>query len=242
MSKIEEKCMEEVAKITVSNEELLERINAAMEKENKEASMEWVIEDVKPPYKATDKWYVVNTETNKKEEISFSELLKRYDVLKEGEITIKEYSRKLEENKTTLERYEMTNKIIGESMPYIEECLCHEMSLKDKRTYDKLPNEVTIYRGAHIGEHLGHVGQSWSLDKNVAGFFAWVHYAAALSPKNLKDRVILKAKILKEHIYAYTSQRKEAECIVNEDALEDMEIYQEFSEENVLYAKVHHQL
>ncbi len=227
-----EKYMEELEEMMVNNEELLERLNAVMKKEHKEASMEWVLVDGKPPFKTTDKWYIIDNKKMTKMEVTCSEFLNLYDVLGEDEITQEEYFRELEENTPILEKYEMTNRRIGENLPYVSECLYHEMSLKDKRAYDKLPNEVTIYRGAHMGEHPGHVGQAWTLDKDVAGFFAWSYYEEGILPRDSKYRVVLKAMIPKEYIFAYSSERSEDTCIVDELELENVEIYQEYSEEN----------
>lgn len=222
----------ELAKVAVKYEEHSERLNTVMRKVNKDASMELVLEGPKPPYRATDKWYLVDTETNKKEEVSFSFHPELYDVIEEF--------MQLEKTYYYPEKHEMTNSRVGENLPYVAKCLYHTMSLKDKRVYDKLPSEVTIYRDANIREHSGHIGQSWTLNKDVAGFFAWVYCTDSLSPENLKDRVILKAKIPKESIFAYSSQRSKDICIVDSLALESMEIYQEYSEENARYAKVHH--
>jgi len=128
-----------------------------------------------------------------------------------------------------LQRYEMTNKLIGENMPLISESLIPYMSSEDIKIFNSLPYTVTIYRGTHLNELLDEnadYGQSWTLDKNIAEFFAFEHF----NSNNKNNRCIIKAEIKKEYIFGYTSCRDESECIINPAHIKIVS-YQEYESE-----------
>lgn len=131
-----------------------------------------------------------------------------------------------------LEEYVMTETLKGESLPVITKNMFHQMNKKDKKTYKKLPQKLTIYRGCHKDEANNPKCQSWTLSKKIARHFAWVHYVAdgEYTYDDMKDRVVIKANILKKDVYAYLGFiRDEQECIVNLEGLKDIEIIEKYS-------------
>ena len=119
-----------------------------------------------------------------------------------------------------LDRYLMTNKLLGESMPFIKKSVRKYMREEDIDFFDNLPDTITIYRGTSVSEAIGSIldiGQSWTLELKVAEFFADTHCA-----HYSEDRCIMKAIIPKEFIFAYTNEREEKECIVNYVKLQDI--------------------
>jgi len=121
------------------------------------------------------------------------------------------------EHENILDRYMLTNKLIGEDMPIITESLKKYMAKEDIEFLNALPSEVTIYRGTDLKELTSdYYGQSWTLNKEVADFFAYKHY------RTDKNRCVIKATIKKEFIYGYVSSRGECECIVNEFHLKNI--------------------
>ena len=115
-----------------------------------------------------------------------------------------------------LNRYMLTNQRIGESLPLIKVLLFEYMRTEDIRYYEKLPDEVMIYRGTSLDEFKGSVfdvGQSWTLNKEVARFFAYDYYNTS------ENRCILKATINKNNIFAFVNDREEKECIIDTSKL-----------------------
>lgn len=80
---------------------------------------------------------------------------------------------------------------------------------------DNLDEEVIIYRGTDIGEFNSKIfSQAWTLDKNIAQQFAFIHYAG--QPKYINtSRIVIKAKINKNDIYFYDKSLQEQEVVVN---------------------------
>ncbi len=86
---------------------------------------------------------------------------------------------------------------------------------KDLTTMD---NVLTIYRGTHIDEwRLGNIRQSWSIDPAIACKFAFRTYRDCEKDFDMKNRVILQAKIHIEDILLYLDDGlgSEKECIID---------------------------
>lgn len=82
------------------------------------------------------------------------------------------------------------------------------LSKDDIQVYDKLSDEVIIYRGGHDAEAL-----SWTIDYNIADWFS----------KRFRKTNLYKAKINKNDIFAYINDRNEKEVIVNYNKIYDIE-------------------
>lgn len=75
--------------------------------------------------------------------------------------------------------------------------------------------EVKIYRGTSKAEYNSkEYGQSWTLNKNIAEEFAFIHYKDQEAHKGTL-RVVIWAKINKNDIYYYDKNDAEEEVIVN---------------------------
>ena len=131
-----------------------------------------------------------------------------------------------------LDEYTMNNKYMGEVLPSITESVYKFMTKEDKKTYDAMPNEVTVYRGCFFMECHSRRGQSWTTDAKVAEFFAWDNYYY-LPEDELKQRNVIKATIKKSDIFGYTSCRKEFECIVDADKLMDVKYFKEIDNDTL---------
>ena len=87
--------------------------------------------------------------------------------------------------------------------------------LGKQENIDLLDNEITVYRGTSFTEYeSGIFSQSWSLDKDIARKFAFVHYMRQTSYSNTK-RVLLKTEINKNDIFYYNKDNNEKEVIIN---------------------------
>ena len=84
------------------------------------------------------------------------------------------------------------------------------MSLKEQKIFNELPEKVKIYRG-HDKDHLD--GLSWSLDKNIAEFFAYRY----VRRKSDCDFIVTEKTVPKEDIVCYLNDRKENEVIYIEN-------------------------
>jgi len=94
-----------------------------------------------------------------------------------------------------------------------------DSNLGDRNDIERLNNEVVIYRGTSKDEYNSKTfGQSWTLDEEIANKFAFEHYEGQPDYENT-TRVILKAKINKQHIYYYKEENKEQEVIVNSNMI-----------------------
>lgn len=92
-------------------------------------------------------------------------------------------------------------------------------TLEDVITFTNLPDKVTVYRGANKSEVTEGFGQSWTLDPDVAEFFAYKYYSTwSYADKPYfatANRCIYQAVVPKNKILVYTNNRKEYECILD---------------------------
>ena len=84
-------------------------------------------------------------------------------------------------------------------------CRENMMSKREKQTYDKFPDEITIYRGVRNKKYKN--GLSWTTDKETAIFFA--------TRFSQGTQILYSTTINKKDIIVYTNQRKEREIIIN---------------------------
>jgi hypothetical protein len=80
------------------------------------------------------------------------------------------------------------------------------MDVDDRRKYDELPDEITVYRGLQDGRAKRR-GLSWTTDQEVAVWFA--------SRWHSGESKVLQATIRKSKVYMYSDGRNEKECVVN---------------------------
>lgn len=91
---------------------------------------------------------------------------------------------------------------------------------KTTRALKELPDEVTIYRGGNTESQPYNKAFSWSLDINIANFFA--------SRLGNEGGYIATAKVKKSNIIEYIAGRGEEEVIVLPDDLYDVEVSEIF--------------
>lgn len=85
-----------------------------------------------------------------------------------------------------------------------------------------LPDQVVIFRGCSKSEHLNHsYGQSWSTSEKIAYNFAFQHYSSQ-EWYNEKDRVILKSRISKAHVYYSNQSKHEREVVLDTTKLQQI--------------------
>ena len=84
------------------------------------------------------------------------------------------------------------------------------MTSEEKQIYDELPSVVTVYRGVTSYNSENITALSWTLDKDVAGWF---------SKRFEEDGTVYQANIHKNHILAYFGGRNESEVIVDPNFL-----------------------
>lgn len=99
---------------------------------------------------------------------------------------------------------------------------CDAKILMNKDEYEilkKLPETFEIYRGVTNFKGSDIKVLSWTLDKDVAEWFA-LRYD--------ESGKVYKAVINKKHVYAYFSRRDESEIIVDPDYLEDIHIEKDY--------------
>lgn len=82
----------------------------------------------------------------------------------------------------------------------------HVMSEEDREVFDSLPNEVTIYRGIQNPKDRG---MSWTLDKEVAQFFA--------SRWNPQYQEVKEVTVPKSEVICFLGGRGEREIIYVKD-------------------------
>ena len=97
----------------------------------------------------------------------------------------------------------------------------YAMSEEEYSIYQSLPNEVVIYRGVGQRNKNRIKVLSWTLNKNMAEWFA-KRYLGTLS----KNGWVYKAKIEKEHIFAYSA--RDSEVIVDYKFLDNIELLEKF--------------
>lgn len=92
-------------------------------------------------------------------------------------------------------------------------------TLEDVIFFNNLPDKITVYRGANKVEATEGFGQSWTLDPDIAEFFAYDYYSTWSFKNNSyfanENRCIYQAIIPKDKVLVYTNSRKEYECILN---------------------------
>ena len=87
----------------------------------------------------------------------------------------------------------------------------HFMDKKELKIYNNLPDELTIYRGCRTKG--GVKACSWTLDKKQAEWFA---------NRYNKSGYVFKAKIKKQDVIAYKSDRSEKEIVADYTKLYDI--------------------
>ena len=101
--------------------------------------------------------------------------------------------------------YKIYNELFCSTRPEREKL----MDNKELKLLNKLPNEITIYRGGSKTElKTKKFGISWTLDKNIAENFANVK-----SIRDKKEMVVIEKIISKKDVVAYLISRKEEEII-----------------------------
>ena len=92
------------------------------------------------------------------------------------------------------------------------------MSKKDYELYLAFPSEIEIYRGVSRNSTENIKAFSWTTDKEKATWFAnrFSH--------STHGGYVYKAKIRKEHIYAYFTARNESEVVVDPTFLENIRL------------------
>ena len=107
--------------------------------------------------------------------------------------------------------YTGANSDLFDPLPRITTSLYLEMGDIEQREFNNFSDIITIYRGTSLIEYNSKIySQSWTLDKKIANDFA---YKIGKSKYLDTERVIIKAEIYKNDIYAYIL--KEQECIIN---------------------------
>lgn len=91
------------------------------------------------------------------------------------------------------------------------------MGEDDYRYYQELPDELTVYRGTIDNDEDNIKSMSWTLNKDVAIWFA-KRFRGILG-----DGFAYKAKINKAYVLAYFSNRNESTVVVNPFGLHDIE-------------------
>lgn len=89
----------------------------------------------------------------------------------------------------------------------------HLMSQAEMNTLDALDATITVYRGITSYNAKNVKALSWTLDRNVAEWFA---------TRFDEDGTVYQAQIAKSHIYAYFNGRNESEVIVDPKYLMDI--------------------
>ena len=96
------------------------------------------------------------------------------------------------------------------------------MAEEEYKAFQEFPPVLTVYRGVTDYNKKQIKALSWTLDEKKAEWFA-TRYG--------EKGKVYKAKIQKEHTYAYFTNRSEAEVIVDPKYLEDIGVYKDFKEE-----------
>lgn len=88
------------------------------------------------------------------------------------------------------------------------------MDEAERRIFDNLPEEVTIYRGVQSKKHKR--GLSWTLSYEKAEWFA--------NRYSNENPIVYKTVVPKKHILCYIDRRNEEEIIVNPQILKEDKI------------------
>ena len=92
------------------------------------------------------------------------------------------------------------------------------MDDEERERLDSLEDTVTVYRGVHSAKSDGVCAMSWTLDKDIAAWFA---------SRYGRQGKVFEAKIEKKHICALFLGRNESEVIVDPKYLTDVTQVQE---------------
>jgi len=85
----------------------------------------------------------------------------------------------------------------------------HFMNKEDKERFDELPEKLIIYRGCSEIESQKKVyGLSWTIDRDVAEFFAEKY----IKNKDVNSTIV-EVKVSKSSLFAYIGGREESEVI-----------------------------
>lgn len=87
------------------------------------------------------------------------------------------------------------------------------MTSEDFAYFNGFPETVTIYRGL-MDSKAKVRGLSWTTDPITANWF---------TKRFAKNGNLMKAKINKKHIFMFTNERKEYECVINPRGLQNIE-------------------
>jgi len=116
------------------------------------------------------------------------------------------------------EAFTMSDNLYNYRVDLKEVFLCKEpnreylMNKKERDFLAKLPEQITIYRGMTLQEkESNNFGISWTLDKNIAVFFA-NEYQRNYST-NYLQKTIHELTINKNELIAFFNERKEKEVI-----------------------------
>ena len=90
------------------------------------------------------------------------------------------------------------------------------MQENDKEEFNKLPNEITVYRGLTTFNSDNIKALSWTLDENKAKWFA---------TRFSQNGKVYKANINKKDVFAYINLRNEKEIILDYRKLENITFY-----------------
>jgi len=90
------------------------------------------------------------------------------------------------------------------------------MQENDKEEFNKLPNEITVYRGLTTFNSDNIKALSWTLDENKAKWFA---------TRFSQNGKVYKANINKKDVFAYINLRSEKEIILDYRKLENITFY-----------------
>lgn len=87
------------------------------------------------------------------------------------------------------------------------------MNRKDRKAFEAMPVEFTIYRGHKKG--IGRNGLSWTLSRDKAVWFAY-----RFAESDARTHMLLTGTCKKSDVFCYTSGRKEEEIIIDPAKIE----------------------
>lgn len=135
-----------------------------------------------------------------------------FNKYKDKFITDEEYTKQLSsiyQMSSNAFKYKNEIKMYFTSEKLINEFL---MTAEELQVFNTLPEELTIYRGMYREEFENKdYGFSWTLDKNVAEFFAdgYIHNYNKINEKG----IVVELNICKKDVIAYLNERSEKEII-----------------------------
>ena len=111
------------------------------------------------------------------------------------------------------------------------------MNTLEKKEFNKLPNEILVYRGLYSKKKLDNlnfmkfVGNSWSLDVKKSVWFSGFNSMS----NQVGNHYILQYKIQKENIVSYFSSRKEKEIFLDFNKIEMSKITLKLLEKDYVF-------